>query len=393
MEPLQYKEKHMTDQRQEDTRIVTIDLNDRSYDIFIGENLLERLADFIPINIEGAKVFIVTDTKVEPYAKNVKARLSALGARFCEVYVLPNGEATKSYDRLIELHQWMLKNGINRDSIIFAVGGGVIGDLAGFAASTILRGVPYIQIPTTLLSQVDSSVGGKTGINTKYGKNLVGNFYQPSAVIADTHSLNTLPKRELLAGYAEVVKYALINNVTFFEWLQKNGVALCSLDHQALSYAIEVCCQEKARIVELDEKEEGNRALLNLGHTFGHALEAVAGYDGKLLHGEAVAIGTVMAFALSVRMGLCSQQDAEKVEEHFKNVGLPTHVAYLENEFKTSVEDILEIMKRDKKVIDNKMTFILVRGIGEAFITRDVTEDSVRAVLEMSLGKKEDLGK
>lgn len=362
-------------------KIVNIDLSDRSYDITIGSDLLSSFCNFLPFDITGKKAFIITDNNVEPYARNVQKTLIENGALFSEVLVFPHGEKTKSYDNLIKAHEWMLENNIHRNSVIFAVGGGVIGDLSGFAASTILRGVPYVQVPTTMLSQVDSSVGGKTGINTKYGKNLAGSFYQPQAVIADIGTLKTLPKRELLAGYAEVVKYGLIADLEFFDWLVENGQNVLNLDVDAVSHAIEVSCRSKAAVVQADEREGGIRALLNLGHTFGHALEAAAGYDGSLLHGEGVSIGTVMAFDLSVKIGLCAQKDASKVCGYFKSIGLPVHAGSIN----ASVDDLIATMRRDKKAIDNKMMFILARSIGDAFITQGVDETMVRDILSKSL--------
>lgn len=365
------------------TKLVEIDLGERSYKIAIGANLLSFIGDFLPFDIEGKKIFLITDDNVEPYARALQKTLQQAGTQFCEVLVFPHGEKTKCYTRLQEAHDWMLEHNIHRNSVVFAVGGGVIGDLAGFAAATVLRGVPYVQIPTSLLAQVDSSVGGKTGINTKYGKNLVGNFYQPVAVIADMDVFKTLPAREVRAGYAEVVKYGLIDDLDFFEWLEINGSLVLDVDIQSISHAVEESCKAKAAIVEADEREHGKRALLNLGHTFGHALEAAAGYDGTLLHGEGVAIGTMMAFDLSVEMGLCSQADARRVREHFKAMGLPVHAGNIG--LTANVDDLIATMQRDKKAVDNKMTFILVKAIGSAFVTQDVPEKMVRDILAHSL--------
>ncbi|MGH1376534.1 MAG: 3-dehydroquinate synthase [Alphaproteobacteria bacterium] len=365
-------------------KTVHIGLGERSYDITIGSDVLGAVNTYLPFDIKGRKAFIVTDDNVEPYARSLKIALDEAGARFCDVLVMAHGEKTKSYERLQQCHEWMLEHNVHRNSIVFAIGGGVIGDLAGYAASTVLRGVPYVQIPTTLLSQVDSSVGGKTGINTRYGKNLVGSFYQPTCVIADIAALRTLPERELRAGYAEVVKYGLIGDISFFEWLEEHGEDVLSLDEAAVSHAVEVSCKAKATVVEADEREGGKRALLNLGHTFGHALEAAAGYDGTLLHGEGVSIGTVMAFDMSVRMGLCLAEDAQRAREHFEKVGLPVHAG----DINANVDDLVATMQRDKKAIDNLMTFILVKGIGQAFVTQDVEEALVRDVLSASLEGK-----
>ena len=360
-----------------ETKIVTIDLGDRSYEIYIGKNIIPRIDDFLPISVGQKKTFLVADVNTKQYAEGLQDSLKELNPDTCEIRTLPAGEATKSYEHLQQLHSWMLSSHIHRDSVVFAVGGGVIGDLAGFAASTVMRGVPYVQIPTTLLSQVDSSVGGKTGINTTQGKNLVGSFYQPIVVVADVLTLETLPKRELLAGYAEVVKYGLIDDYQFFEWLEENGEDVINLDPFAIGYAIEVSCKAKAAIVEADEREGGKRALLNLGHTFGHALEAAAQYDGTLLHGEAVSIGMVMAFDLSVRMGLCDKDDFDRVKKHLEKIGLPTDAKHI----KTDVDYLMTVMRGDKKASGGKMTFILTKAIGDAFITQDVDESDVRKLL------------
>ncbi len=375
-----------------DTRIVTIDLDTRTYDIYIGSALLFRINDFMPEDLHGRGVFIVTDKNVEPYAQRIEKLLRDDGGAKTNLITLPAGEKTKSFEYVEKVSTFFLENGINRDSLVLAVGGGVIGDLTGFCASIAMRGVKYIQIPTTLLSQVDSSVGGKTGINTKQGKNLVGSFYQPQAVIADLETLKTLPKRELLAGYAEVVKYGLIRNAGFFNWLEQNYQRVLDLDEEALTYILEVSCKAKSEMVEADEREHGARALLNLGHTFGHALEAAAGYNGDLLHGEAVAIGTVMAFNLSLRMKLCSDEDVLRVISHYEAVGLPTRAAYIDS-LSTSVDDLIEIMKRDKKVKDGKMVFVVADGIGEALLRNDVSEKFVRSVLKESLGGEKKEGK
>jgi 3-dehydroquinate synthase len=362
-----------------ETKIVTIDLDERGYDIYIGSGLRAHIEDFLPQSVKGRKVFVVTDNNVEAYARDIAAQIHKAGAVLSEVFVLPAGEATKSYQHLQQIHDWMLENSIHRTSLILAVGGGVIGDLAGFAAATIMRGVPFVQVPTTLLAQVDSSVGGKTGINTAHGKNLIGSFYQPIGVIADLDSLKTLPKRQILAGYAEIVKYGLIADYAFFEWLEERGADVIALDPYALSYAIEKSCRAKAHIVQADEREGGMRALLNFGHTFGHALEAAAGYDGTLLHGEAVSIGMVMAFDLSVRMGLCEDDDLHRVRAHLQSVGLP--VVLDTQKIKTTVEDLIATMRRDKKATDTKMTFILASTIGETFVTQNVLEENVKSVL------------
>jgi len=280
-----------------------------------------------------------------------------------------------------------LEKKIERSTTLIALGGGVIGDLVGYTAASVLRGLPFIQVPTTLLSQVDSSVGGKTGINTHHGKNLVGAFYQPKLVLADTATLNTLDRRQLLAGYAEVVKYGLIDDLEFFEWLELHAQALIDGDMDKRRHAVLTSCAAKARVVAEDEREGGRRALLNLGHTFGHALEAETGYGDALLHGEAVSIGTVMAFELSQNMDLCPGQDTGRVAAHFDAVGLMADLSHLDTQGWTA-EALLDHMSRDKKVEGGKLTFILTHGIGQAFISREVNVDALRALLDHWLETK-----
>lgn len=376
-----------------DTNIVTIDLGERTYDIYIGEGLLYRFTDYVPMELDDRNVYIVTDTNVETYAARVQNILKDAGAARCELMALRAGEQAKSFANVEKVSDWLVDKGVSRDSVVIAIGGGVVGDITGFCASVIMRGVPYIQVPTTLLAQVDSSVGGKTGINTRKGKNLVGSFYQPIAVIADIDTLQTLPERELLAGYAEVLKYGLIRDAGFFSWLEENGPDVLKLDPASVGRAIETSTEAKATLVQADEKEQGQRALLNLGHTFGHALEAEAKYDGRLLHGEAVAIGMVMAFDLSVRMGICERDDLERLEKHLMDVGLPTRASSIQPSLTTSVDKLLKIMARDKKVEKGKMRFILTNGIGDAYMADDVPEKLVRAVIEDSLGGKGITGK
>ena len=301
-----------------------------------------------------------------------------------ESLVLPATETTKSFSHFQQLLDDILALGIDRKTTLVALGGGVIGDIVGFAAAVLLRGIDFIQIPTTLLAQVDSSVGGKTGINTNYGKNLVGAFHQPKLVLADTGVLDTLPKRELLAGYAEVVKYGLIDDFEFYEWCESNANALIEGDQAARRYAVLKSCQSKARIVSADERESGQRALLNLGHTFGHAFEAETGYGDKLLHGEAVSIGCVQAFELSTRLGLCDSQDSIRVQKHYSQIGLRNSLRDLANENWT-VDKLISHMAKDKKAEAGKIKFILQRGIGGSFVADDVAIDDVRAVLEKAL--------
>lgn len=362
------------------TQTLSLDLGERSYDIHIGKCLIDTVADLVPFDVKGANIFILYDQNVYPYVQVMEEVLANAGAE-TKIHAAKGGEPTKSYDGYFKVMNWLLDNGVNRQSIVMAVGGGVIGDLGGFAAATVMRGVHYIQVPTTLLAQVDSSVGGKTGINTAQGKNLVGAFYQPKAVLCDIGTLGTLPERELKAGYAEIVKYGLINDLPFFEWLEENGEKVLALDEEALSHAVYTSCAAKAAVVAADEREAGQRALLNLGHTFGHALEAAADYDGRLLHGEAVSIGMVMAFDLSVRMGLCSKDDMDRVEEHLKTCGMKTRISDITPNITQSAEELWDNMTRDKKASGGKIGFIVTRGIGQAFQSYDVDEDMVMNLL------------
>lgn len=357
---------------------------DRSYAIHIGKGLLNQATSLLPFDIKDKKIFILYDENVYPYVQVLEDNLAGKIYSSKSLSV-KGGEPTKSYDGLQKLLGWLLDNKVDRRSVLIAVGGGVIGDLGGFAASIVMRGIPYVQIPTTLLAQVDSSVGGKTGINTPQGKNLVGSFYQPKAVLCDIGTLGTLPERELQAGYAEIVKYGLINNPEFFNWLEDNGQKLLALDSDAVTHAVETSCKAKADIVKQDEHEGGVRALLNLGHTFGHALEAACEYDGRLLHGEAVSIGMVMAFELSVKMGVCPLEDLVCLKDHLKKCGLKTKAAEIAPQIKQSAQELVEKMGGDKKAQGGKIGFILVRGIGQAFQTYDVDINDVTEIVKNSL--------
>ena len=361
-----------------------VELGDRSYDILVGEGLLATAGQHIAAATDAKRVFLVTDQNVGPlYAEIVERSLQNAGIA-SEILTLPAGETSKSFEQLEALLDSLLAARVERGTPLVALGGGVIGDLAGFAASVVLRGVDFVQIPTTLLSQVDSSVGGKTGINTPRGKNLVGTFHQPRLVLTDTGTLSTLSRRERLAGYAEVVKYGLIYDLEFFSWLEGHGSALIDGDPAAQRHAILTSCAIKAAVVAEDEREGGRRALLNLGHTFGHALEAEFGYGGDLLHGEAVAVGLVLAFDLSARMGLCPIEDAARVRRHIASVGLPAGLEDLERISLTGAA-LIDHMSRDKKVQDGKVTFVLARGIGQAFLTREVNLAEVEAMLNSAL--------
>lgn len=366
------------------SRTVTVELGDRSYPIEIGENLLARSGNLLRPAMRSSKAVLVTDENVAKlHLDTMTLSLTAAGIDV-DTIVLPPGEGTKSFEQLSAVTNRMLNLGMDRKTTVIAFGGGVIGDLAGFIAATVLRGVPFIQIPTTLLAQVDSSVGGKTAINVPAGKNLVGAFYQPQLVLADTTVLDSLPRRELLAGYAEVVKYGALGDLEFFEWLERFGPAVVSGDMEARAYAIARCCELKASIVAQDERESGVRALLNLGHTFGHALESRVGYGAELLHGEAVGMGMLMAFDLSVRLGHCSGQDADRFRRHLAAVGMrlsPLDVAG----FDWDAGDLIARMAKDKKTEAGKLTFILARSLGDAFITQDVPESDLRTVLEQAL--------
>jgi len=359
------------------TEDVRVELGARSYDIRIGPGLLAQAGALLRPVLAAPRVVVVTDETVAGlYLAPLRAALDAAGLRHDSI-VLPPGEATKSMVQLSTLLDLMLGFGIERSTTVVALGGGVIGDLAGFAAATALRGVPFVQVPTTLLAQVDSAVGGKTGVNSRHGKNLIGAFHQPRLVLADTDTLDTLPRRHLLAGYAEVAKYGAIDQPAFFAWLEAHGPALLAGDAAARAHAIRVSCEAKAAIVAADEREAGQRAMLNLGHTFGHALEAETGYGDVLYHGEAVAIGMVLAFDLSVRLGLCPPDDAARVRRHLDAVGLPTAPPP-----GLSPSALLAHMAKDKKVAGGRLTFILTRGLGRAFIARDVDPAAVAAVLD-----------
>ncbi len=363
-----------------------VEMGDRSYDIVAGAGLFERAGELLGPIVGRRKLIVVTDENV---AARQGARLEAGlrdGGIVATRITLKPGEATKSWEQLGKLTDAILDLKPERGSMLLALGGGVVGDLTGVAASLVLRGIGFIQAPTTLLAQVDSAVGGKTGVNTRHGKNLIGSFYQPKLVLADLDALSTLPRRELLAGYAEVVKYGLIDEPAFFDWLEKNGEAVIAGDATARAHAVITSCAAKARIVAADEREDNVRALLNLGHTFGHAFEAAVGYGDMLLHGEAVALGMVLAFDLSAQLGLCPRADCERIRRHFKAVGLPTDPASLNLPPKARRADkLLELMAQDKKVSGGRITFILARGIGQAFVARDVDTGDVRVLLEQSV--------
>ncbi len=365
-------------------RTVRVELGPRSYDVRIGPGLLATAGDALRPLLARPRVAVITDETVAArHLPELAAALAGSGIGAAAL-ALPPGEATKGWAGLERAVEWLIAERIERRDLVLALGGGVIGDLAGFAAAILRRGVRFVQVPTTLLAQVDSSVGGKTGINSPRGKNLVGAFHQPALVLADTGLLDTLPRREFLAGYAEVAKYGLLGDAAFFAWLEGVGPALAAGDAAARVQAVARSVEMKAAIVARDETEEGERALLNLGHTFAHALEAATGYSGRLLHGEAVALGLVLAFDLSARLGFCPQEDPVRVRAHLAAMGLPVALEQVPGGL-PGTEGLLALMAQDKKVIDGRLRFVLARGIGQAFVAADVPPDAVRAVLDQAL--------
>jgi 3-dehydroquinate synthase len=366
-----------------DNQTVKVDLGERSYPIHIGTGMLDRCGELIRDHLGNRRCLVVTDTTVQHfYGAKVHSILSNAGLTRDDLVVMPTGEQTKNFSYLSFVLDNLFMKNIDRNTVMVALGGGVIGDLTGFVAAIALRGLDFVQIPTTLLSQVDSAVGGKTGINSPRGKNLIGAFHQPRLVIIDVDTLKTLPAREVKAGYAEIVKYGLIGNASFFRWLEINGPHITAgkqARQEVQIQAIRTSCAMKAHYVTEDEHDFGKRALLNLGHTFAHAFETISNYDGSLLHGEAVSIGLVKAFQLSERLKHCPPGEAAKVEAHLKSMGLPTTLAGRG----WPIEHLIATMFNDKKVIDGELTFVLVKKIGEAFVEKRVATEDVRAVLEM----------
>lgn len=355
---------------------VNVDLGERSYDIHIGEGVLRRAGEIIKPFLSRPQTVIVSDENVAAlHLETLQEALRQEGIESSAV-VMPAGEKTKSYEKLAYLCDALLEKGVERNDCIIAFGGGVIGDLAGFAASVLRRGVNFVQIPTSLLAQVDSSVGGKTGINSRHGKNLVGAFHQPQAVIIDIALLDTLAPRELAAGYAEVAKYGLLGDEPFFVWLEENAPALFAGDAQARVKAISQSCQAKADIVGRDEKEAGVRALLNLGHTFGHALEGATGYGDRLLHGEGVSVGMVLAFRYCERLGLVEKGTSQRVISHLAGVGLPTTLGDIPGDL-PDAQTLVNFMRQDKKASGGKLVFVLANAIGDSFVAKDVSESDI----------------
>jgi 3-dehydroquinate synthase len=366
---------------------VTVPLGARAYDIRLGPGLLARAGAEIAPFLRRPRVAVLTEERVA--SLHLEALRAGLAAACVEAAVLelPPGEATKGWAGLERAVEWLIAEKVGRDDLVIAFGGGVIGDLAGFAAAIVRRGVGFVQIPTTLLAQVDSSVGGKTGINSPQGKNLIGAFHQPRLVLADTALLDTLPPRDFLAGYGEVAKYGLLGDAAFFRWLEAKGPTLRDGDPAARLHAVRRSCEMKAAIVARDETETGERALLNLGHTFGHALEAATGFSERLLHGEAVAIGCQLAFDLSLRLGFCPQEAPSRVAQHLAAMGMKRRLADIPGDL-PDPEALVGLMGQDKKVRDGKIAFVLARDIGAAVVAHDVDLASVRALLGEALAER-----
>ena len=364
---------------------IAVSLGDRSYEVRVGEGLIASAADQVSPLLVRPRVAILTDENVAE--THLAALKSGLGDIEVTSLALPPGEATKSWSALERSVEWLLAEKIERRDIMIALGGGVIGDLGGFAAAIVRRGIRYVQVPTSLLAQVDSSVGGKTAINSPHGKNLIGAFHQPSLVLADIGVLETLTPRDFLAGYGEVVKYGLLGDAAFFEWLEVNGPAMAAGDRSLRAHAVKRSVEMKADIVARDETEQGDRALLNLGHTFCHALEAATKYSDRLLHGEGVAIGCALAFELSSRLGLCAQEEPSRVRAHLKAMGMKTDLSDIPGAL-PGADALITLMGQDKKVVDGRLRFILARGIGGAFVTDDVPHDVLKRVIEDALAAR-----
>ncbi len=363
---------------------IIVDLGSRTYPIYIGNDILSDHISIIKPYIEKKQLIIITDENIKRiYMKDIMLKFKQITKKL-NLISIPFGEKTKSFEFYESICERILQLNIDRNVVIAAIGGGVIGDLAGFVASTILRGVDYLQIPTTLLSQVDSSVGGKTGINTRFGKNLIGTFYQPKLVIIDIKFLRTLPLRELKSGYAEILKYSLISDLIFFEWLEKNCNKILDPMNEEILYAIEKSCYIKARIVSSDEREQNNRALLNLGHTFAHAIEAETNFDGSILHGEAVSVGLSLAFSFSILEGKSNGQELERLKFHLKKLDMPYSFKCLPLK-NANANDILSHMKKDKKNSSGRITLILINKIGDAFVKKNIYQSRLHKFLEKQL--------
>lgn len=365
---------------------VHVPLGTRAYDVLIGPGLMAEAGELIAPLLTRPRVAVVTESRVAAlHLEGLRAGLASAGIEMV-VLELPPGESTKSWAHLAQVTEWLLDQKVERNDVVVALGGGVIGDLVGFACAITRRGVRFVQLPTSLLAQVDSSVGGKTGINTAQGKNLAGAFHQPSLVLADTDVLRSLSGRDFLSGYGEVMKYGLLGDAAFFEWLEVNAPAMAAGDTALRVTAVRQSVQMKADIVTRDETEQGERALLNLGHTFCHALEAATGYSDRLLHGEGVAIGCGLAFEVSARLGLCSQEDPSRVRAHLKTMGMKADLSDIPGDL-PGAEALLDLMGQDKKVIAGTLNFVMTRGIGRAFVTSQVAPDVVLNVLEDALNR------
>lgn len=369
------------------TETIHVPLGDRAYDVLVGPNLLARSGALIAPLLRRPRVAVVTDDNVAAlHLETLRNGLESQGIEMTALS-LPPGEGTKCWAQLERVVEWLLAQRVERSDMVVAFGGGVIGDLVGFAAAILRRGVRFVQLPTSLLAQVDSSVGGKTGINAPQGKNLIGAFHQPSLVLADTDVLVTLEKRDFLAGYGEVVKYGLLGDAAFFEWLEDHAPGMAAGDRAARIRAVRRSVEMKADIVVRDETEQGDRALLNLGHTFCHALEAATGYCDRLLHGEGVAIGCALAFELSARLGLCAQEDPSRVRAHLRDMKMKVDLTDIEGDL-PNAEALLALMAQDKKMMGGTLHFVLARGIGQAFVTSDVPREAVLGVLNDALRQR-----
>ena len=364
---------------------VNVDLNEYSYDIIISNSFVNNYFDYIRPFLKRNKVVLITDENVERFhLSHLENSLKANGVHVLSFSIKP-GETSKDWETLKKVVDWILEVKLERDDLIVAFGGGVVGDLVGFASSIVRRGINYIQIPTSLLAQVDSSVGGKTGINSKYGKNLIGSFFHPRLVLVDVNFLNTLNHRHFLSGLGEVVKYGLLGRYSFFEWLERNGDDILKGNTQKIIQLVKVSCEIKAEIVSRDEKEKGERALLNLGHTFGHSLEAGTGYSDQLLHGEGVSIGCCLAFDLSYKLGFCSQEEPSRVRAFMKSMDMKTDIFQIHGKV-PKTERLIELMKQDKKVKGGNLRFILPKSIGKTFIAEDLNLKDVTDVINHSRG-------
>jgi 3-dehydroquinate synthase len=377
-----------------DPIIVDVALGDRAYDIVIGRDVLQSLGERVAALRPGARAAIVTDRNVaDHWLEKTQASLAAAGIATSH-FTVEEGEGSKSYAGLQQVSEALIAARIERNDLVIALGGGVVGDLAGFSAAILRRGVDYVQVPTTLLAQVDSSVGGKTGINSPQGKNLIGAFHQPVLVLADTAVLDTLPQRQFRAGYAEVVKYGLLGDEAFFTWLEANHADIFA-GGAAREHAIATSCRAKAAIVVRDEREAGERALLNLGHTFGHALEAATGFSDRLFHGEGVSIGMVLAAELSAHLGMIAETEAARISNHLAAVGLPTHlqdIAGFAQEGLADADALMALMAQDKKVKRGRLTFILFKAVGSAVIAPNVEPSVVRDFLKRRLERRAPAG-